>query len=268
MGSPRTPFRRALILALPVAVTAGLALAQTPVSPPSHPSHPKNPPLDQGRFVIRSGGRQVGTEDFAFRVLADSLCLSSQSFTIQDPGDGKPDTVNKQVFLAVGKDDYVLHVYQSNERFRGKEQVRGIVMGDTLFTLYREYDGHGVGDRMVLPPGRMYVMDSRLYSLFELMCLSLKDQSFQQRPVFMLTLGERDTIVEATLARAGRDTLRIGGTPTVTTRWRMSQGPVTLELWTDAHGRLMRIAHPPTGLVVERQPATVKPSRRSPKPGG
>lgn len=263
MGSSRTPFRRVLILALPVAAMAGLALAQTPI-----PTHYKNPPLDQGRFVIRSGGKQVGTEDFTFRVLADSLCLSSQSLTLQDPGDGKPDTVDKRLFLAVGKDDYVLHAYQSNETFRGKLQVRGIVMGDTLFTLYREYEGHGVGDRLVLPPGRMYVMDSRLYSLFELMCLSLKDQTFQQRPVFVLALGERDTIVEATVARAGRDTLRIGGKPTVTTRWRMTQGPVTLELWTDARGRLMRVAHPPTGLVVEREPAAVKPSRPSPKPGG
>jgi hypothetical protein len=48
----------------------------------------------------------------------------------------------------------------------------------------------------------------------------------------------------------------------------MSQGPVTLELWTDAQGRLMRVAHPPTGLVVERQPTAVKPRRPSPKPGG
>jgi hypothetical protein len=261
MGSPPPPFRRALVLVLPIAVAAGLALAQTPA-----PS--KHPPLDQGRFIIRSGGKQVGFEDFSFWVLADSLCLASQSLTIQDPGDGKPDTVDKRVFVAVGKDDYLLHSYQSNQKFRGKEQVRGIVMGDTLFTLYREYEGHGVGDRLVLPPGRMFVMDSGLYSLFELMSLSLKGQSFQQRPVFVLALGERDTIVEATLARAGRDTLRIGGTSTVTTRWRMSQGPVTLELWTDAQGRLMRVAHPPTGLVVERQPTAVKPRRPSPKPGG
>jgi hypothetical protein len=142
-------------------------------------------------------------------------------------------------------------------------------MGDTLFTLYREYDGRGQGDRLVLPPGRMYVMDSRLYSLFELLLLSLKGQTFQQRPVFVLALGDRDTLVEATVARGGRDTLRIGGQPTVTTRWRLTQGPVTLDLWTDAQGRLMRIAHPPTRLVVERQPAAaVKPSRPSSKPGG
>jgi hypothetical protein len=233
------------------------------------PTHFKHPPLDEGHFVITSGGRRVGTEDFTFRVVADSLCLSSQSLTIQDPGDGKADTVDKRLFVAVGKDDYLLHAYQSNESFRGKEQVRGIVMGDTLFTLYREYDGRGQGDRLVLPPGRMYVMDSRLYSLFELLLLSLKGQTFQQRPVFVLALGDRDTLVEATVARGGRDTLRIGGQPTVTTRWHLTQGPVTLDLWTDAQGRLMRIAHPPTRLVVERQPAAaVKPSRPSSKPGG
>jgi hypothetical protein len=261
MRYPRN-VRRTLLPALALVAVTGLAMAQGPA-----PKPPRQPPLDEGRFVILSAGKPVGFESFTFRVLADSLCLSSQSLTIQDPGDGKPDTVDKRVFLAVGKDDYLLHVYQSNEKFRGKEQVRGIVMGDTLFTLYREVDGRGAGDRLVLPPGRMYVMDSRLYSLFELLCLSLHTQSFEQRPVFVLTLGDRDTVVEATVARGGRDTLRIGGKPTVTTRWRVSQGPVTLQLWTDERGRLMRLAHPPTGLVVERQPAAVKP-RPAPKPGG
>jgi hypothetical protein len=263
MLKPSSPLRRALVLALPVMGCAALAVAHG-----ATPASNRQPTLDQGRFVIMSGGKRVGTEDFTFRILADSLCLLSKSLTLQDPGDGKADTVDKQVFMAVGKDDYMLHTYQSNQTFRGKVQVRGIVMGDTLFTLYREYDGHGQGDRLVLPPGRMYVMDSRLYSLFELLFLSLQGQTFQQRPVLMLALGDRDTLVEATVARAGRDTLQIGGKPTVTARWRLSQGPVTLDMWTDAKGRVMRIAHRPTGLVVERQPEAVKPSHPSTKPGG
>ncbi|MFI5371658.1 MAG: hypothetical protein ACHQ52_08875 [Candidatus Eisenbacteria bacterium] len=261
--------RRYRVLRRSLATALLLAAAVTTLAAAPEPTPEQQPPLDTGQFTISVDGRRLGVERFTFRELGDSLCLSSQTLMVQDMGDGRRDTVNKQVFMAVGKDDYLLHAYQSNETFRGRQQIRGIVMGDTLFTLYREVDGHGSGDRLILPPGRMYVMDSRLFSLIELVTLSLHGQTFDRRPVTVLTLGDRDTVVEATLARAGRDTLRVAGAATPATRWQLIQGPVTLQLWTDAVGRLLRVAHPPTGLLVERQPARVKPASKPPaKRGG
>jgi hypothetical protein len=146
--------------------------------------------------------------------------------------------------------------------------VRGITSApdDTIFSLYREYNGHGEGDRWMRPPGRMYVMDSRLYSLIDFICLTVNGQSFARRPITMLALGERDTLVEATLARLGRDTLRTGGRTVAATRMRLTQGPLALELWVDSRGRLLRLSHAPSGLLVERQAALVTPRRASASP--
>jgi hypothetical protein len=238
------------------ALTALFAVAAAAATP----AQPLSPALDEGVYVISVAGNRLGSENFAFRVLGDSLCLASQSRMRIEVTEGKRDSVDKRVFMAVGKDDLLLHTYQSNERFRGNELVRAVVItpNDTVFSVYREYDGRGQGDRRVLPPGRMYIMDSRLFSLIDFITLSVHQQSFDRRPVSLFTLGAEDTLVEAMLARVGRDTLRAGGRATPVTRMRLSQGPVVFELWVDAKGRMLRLEHPPTGLAVERQTTSVK----------
>ena len=263
----RRPLAVVSLLATALAAAAALAAGPAPANPPP-------PALDEGVFVISAGGQRLGTEDFALRVLRDSLCLASVSIMVQDDGSGRRDTVDKRVFMAVGKDDRLLHVYQSTLLYRGSTTVRGIVVipGDTVFSLYREYEGRGSGDRLVMPPGRMFVMDSRLFSLIDYVTLTLAGQSFDRRPISVLALGERDTIVETIVARVGRDSVRSGSRVLAATHMRMIQGPITFDLWVDSKGRLLRLEHAPSGLLVERRPpAAVKPRAATPpakKPGG
>ena len=244
--------------ALPLLV---LLCAAAPVAPAraADPASPEGAaPVDQGRYVISVGDRNIGTEDFAMRVLGDSLCLSTDARVVRGSGAGA-DTMKKQAFMSVDAGNYALRVYQSNLRQNGKDLVRGIVIGDTLFTLYREIDGNGTGDRMVLPPGRMYVIDPMLYSLMNFMVYSLREQSFASRPVNLLTLGARDSMVEATLEKVGTETVAYQQRSVQVRHWRLGQGGVVFDLYVDSRGRLLRILNQPTGLRVERQAQKVKP---------
>ena len=238
----------------------GLALlASTAVAAPPH-----NEEIDKGSFVVYSKGRVVGAESFSIEARGDSLNVSSRAYQTFHTDRGE-ESVDKKMVLLAARSDYGLRMYQSNQTFRGDVLVRGIVMGDTAFTLYREINGGGEGDRRVLPPGRLFVLDSQLFSLFDLICLSLKERTFDTWPISLVTLGERDSVLEATATHLGYETLRWSAKPVKARKLMISDGGTTFLVWADPAGRMLKLVHEPTDLRVERSSQPVK-RRPSPTP--
>lgn len=221
--------------------------------------------IDKGSFVVYSRGRVVGAETFSIEGQGDSLNVFSRAYQTFHTDAGE-ESVDKQMVLVAQRADFGLRIYQSTQKFRGESLVRGIVIGDTAFTLYREVNGSGEGDRRVMPPGRVFVLDAQLFSLFDLICLSLKERSFETWPISLITLGERDSVLEATATHLGTETIRWSEKPVKARKLRISDGGTDFLVWVDpVNGRMLRLVHEPTELRVERDAPPVK-RRASPAP--
>jgi hypothetical protein len=256
-------------------------LAASPLAARPITEEPRNRELDRGKFTIRLHDHVVGAENFGIEARADSINCLARSFRTQrtDKGD---EQVEKFVGISFGRMDWGLRFYQSEETFRGKTYVRGVTMdpSDTAFTVYKEQKGGaGEANRLAAAPGRTFVLDSGLYTLFDLICVFLGDQTFTTRPLNILTFGERDTVMEAQVTDLGHETIRWASRPVSARKLQFSQGQTQFDAWVDPMGHMLRLAHPPSGLVVEREPPEVTPATKkrasraktpapAPKPGG
>jgi hypothetical protein len=225
--------------------------------------------VDKGSFKIYRKDKALGAETFEIMELQDSLVVrASQYLTIPTSGGDEP--VERAAELYVNRLDFSLRDYQSTRTFRGETTRRGLAMSDTHYVAFRESGQGGVGESRVLPPGRLYVMDSQLVTLFDLICRSLHGRSFESRSLNLLALGPRDTMLVARATVVGNETIRWGGKPVVTRKLQLAaDSQTTFTLWVSPQGRLLRLSEPVGGLRAEREPPPVKPrAAAAPKSGG
>ena len=247
-------------------------LGAAPLSARPITEEPRYRELDHGKFTIKVRDHVIGAEDFGIEARADSInCLARSSMTQRtDKGD---EQIDKLLGISLGRMDWALRYYRSEETFRGETLVRGVLMdpSDTAFTVYKERkDGGGRANRLAAAPGRTFVLDSGLYTLFDLMCVYLGDQTFTSRPLNILTFGEPDTVIEAVVTDLGHETIRWAAKPVSARKLEFAQGNMRFEVWVDKTGRMLRLAHAPSGLLVEREakpaPPAKKPAASAPKP--
>ncbi len=147
-------------------------------------------PVDKGRLVVMDHGTPVGYEDFAYERRGDSLLVSgAHTRTLRRP-DGSTTKWVKKFSLVVDGRDFGLRGYTSNLEVGKDLTVKGIVPGDTAMTVYTEFDGAGTAERLAQPPGRLFVMDPPLFTLFDVICHNVSAQSLPSRPVELVTLGD------------------------------------------------------------------------------
>jgi hypothetical protein len=250
---PRSPFR---LLFVPVVLT----LLAAPFAAPARAQV-----LDQGTFKLYQGDRALGAETFTFEGTPESLVVRARQNLVLPTSQGD-ETLDKAADLLLSRSDYMLRQYQSNRNFRGRELVRALVIADTHYVAYREGEGRmGTGDARVLPPGRLFVMDSQLATLFDLIVRSVHGQAFESRPINLLALGPRDTMLEASVVERGTETIRWGARPVAAHKLEIvADSRTTFTAWAGAKGELLRLTEPVSGLRIEREAPPVK--RRAPPP--
>src|SRR5512134_1029946 len=207
-------------------------------------------PADSGRLIVFEGDLPVAHERFTFQFLGDSLALTAISERRLQDERGQRHLYRKTMLLVADARDLGLRRYFSVQEFLGQNTTRGLVPGDTSITYYVERDGAGEAHRLVQPPGRLYVLDSSLFSLFEVLCRGLADKTFTTRRVQMLALTDSMTVPLATVTRLRPDTLRAAGVRVIAQRYRYEDPGATFELWADPRGRLLRLAHAGSNLHV------------------
>ena len=230
--------------------------------------------IDKGSFQLHLSDRLLGVETFEIEEAQDSLLVRARQFlTAPTSASGEP--LEKGADILVGRNDYALRQYHSTRTFRGATTGRGLVIADTHYVAYREGEGLGDGESRILPPGRLFVMDSQVIALFDLLCRSMNGTSFASRPVNLLALGPRDTMLDARAVVLGSETIRWGAKPVVARKLQLvADSQTTFTLWVGAQGQLLRLREPVSGLRVERDaPAVKRPARPKPpeppgKPGG
>ncbi len=249
-----------------LAVLACCALAIPLVARPQISSMPDSGgvELDRGSFQIYQADQLLGTEVFAFVGNGDSLLVTSRSLQVLPGGD----TLRKDVAQVLGLYDYGLRSYRSKQHFAGHRIGRGLRLGDTTLTSERQYDESGEVDQLVLPPGRIFVMDPKIFVCFDLICRSLHGKSFDRRPLILFVMGPRDTMIETTATDLGSETIRWGARPIQARKLEIGDERMKFIAWAAPGGKLLRLAETVSGLRVERVPAAVKSRASKPKSGG
>ena len=254
----RTPLVR--LARTPLVKLAGLLLVSLLLSPGARAQAPTAP--ESGQFVIFDQSVPVAHERYRYQFMGDSLVVSAMTQRQFQDDKGQRHPFVKSMVLVVDARDLGLMRYLSNQDFHGHKAVRGLLPGDTVMTYYAEYDGVGSADRVVQPPGRLFVLDPQLFTLFDVLCRSLAGKQFEMRRVQLLALAP-DTL---TLPIA---TVTVGSRRVPTRRYALEDQGVRFELWADERGRMLRMANEPSGLSVERvpdpRPATAprrRPARR------
>ncbi|HTR97701.1 MAG TPA: hypothetical protein VMH61_07335 [Candidatus Acidoferrales bacterium] len=223
--------------------------------------------IDSGRLVLYAHGRAMGSEEFQYERRNDSLFVTAHADHIAPGADGTPKHFVKDMGLIVDSDDFGMRSYTSSERFDGHQVNRTVTPQDTTFTATLEVDGRGTADRLVMPPGRVFVLDGGVYTLFDIVARNLRGHLFGERPVSMLALGSPTAIVDATARDAGPDTVKWGAKRIVSQRVVLSDSTSTFTLWISPEGQLLRLEPAGVDMAVVREPpraASVPKRRRKP----
>jgi len=240
-------------------------LAATAIALGAAPSWAKT--IDQGSFKIYRHDQALGAETFELEEGHDSLVVRARQYLNLQTAQGE-EPLERVADLLVSRVDYSLRDYQSTRTFRGATTTRGLVLADTHYVAYREGREGGEGESRILPPGRLYVMDSQLVTLFDLICRSFHAKAFESRPINLLALGPRDTLLEARVTVLPSETIRWGAKPVVARKLQIvADSQTTFTLWVSPLGQMLRLSEPVGGLRAERDPPDVK-RRTPPKPGG
>ena len=105
------------------------------------------------------------------------------------------------------------------------------------------------------------------FVLFDVICRNLHEQSFEKRPVTVVVLGSRDTVLEATVTDLGADSIRWGARPVAARKLSISDRRTEFSVWVSPAGRMLRLTQPEAGLRVERDAPPVR-RVRLPRRGG
>lgn len=244
-------------LSLPALAILSVAALAMPARAQGHAE------ADSGRYVVFQGDTRMAHERNSFYWMGDSLVITAYTQRTMQDEQGKNHPWTKTVVMVVDSRDLGLKSYTSVQDYQAHRLTRGLVPGDTSISYYAEIDGEGNAARFAQPPGRLYVIDSNLFTLFEVICRSLAPKTFAQRPVQLLALGDSLETPIATVTRGPADTLRLGNRRVVARRYTFADESVTFQIWADARGRMLKLTHE-SGLRVEREPDPIASPRRRP----
>jgi hypothetical protein len=249
-------FARATLLA---ALTLALALAAPAAGAASAVA-------DSGNFLVYQNDRPIGAESFSFEDHGDSLAIFAWVYRTGGTPDGQP--FEKNLMMVVNTIDYGLHAFQSTQKYGGRQLIRGILADDAGFSVFREIDDRGEGDRLERPPGRLYIIDSQLFTLFDVICRNLYLKTFDRWPLTLFVLGPRDTLLEGEATDLGTETIRWGARPVQARKLAISDRTTRFVAWVSpVNGHMLRLVQAENGLRVERQPPAVKRRPPRPRPG-
>jgi hypothetical protein len=225
---------------------------------------------DNGTYRVYLGDRFLGTEKFSLEPRGDSVLVFAE-VNEQIPTPDGDQKLAKKAMLAIKTLDYDLLSYSSEQTFMGRKLVRGLSPSDTTFTTYRENESVGAGDTYERPPGRVFVIDSQVFVLFDVLLRSLHGKMFE-RPISVVVLGDRDTVLDLMCRPGPTETVQVQGKPQPARRVSLSDGTTDFVAWVATSGQMLRFELPAAGFRVERQSLVSKkipnPTAKAAAPAG
>ena len=220
--------------------------------------------IDSGRFIVLQGNQPIAIERFEYVQSGDSLVISAVVERKARDASGAEVRFDKTSQTIVGASDFGIRSYLSNQAFDGHNTIKTIAPSDTGLIISTEVDGAGDMVQLVRPPGRVFVMDPLVFTLFDIICRSVAPQTFTKRPIQLVTLAPTNTTTDATIATAGADTVRWGGKRVIARRFVMTDPSSRFTVWMDPKGRMLRLEHDGSGLaVIREEPESPKPKKKA-----
>ena len=257
---------------LPAAFTAAvtLLLALTPLRACAQPttsvgdkletlSASRGNILDEGTFIISQYGKPVRAEEFAIERTNDTLLVRASSMVALPGQATRP--VDKSMILLVGPLDFAMGSYWSQFAAGPDTLRRGVEVtpGDTVFTVWREFNRRGVGDLLAMPPGRMYILDPPLFTTFNFIGWTLQGKLCDRRPITVFVLGERDSLVDATVTDVGTEAIRWDDRPVQARKLVIADEATSFTAWfSPDDGRMLRLEQPRDSIRVDRKAPPLK----------
>jgi len=214
--------------------------------------------LDYGAYEVYQGDTSIGTETFAFERHGDSLFVHCATKS-ELPWPDRVIKLDKSMRLLRSEYDGSLVVYESVQQIGDDRLVRAISPHDTVMTVYREDQNAGYGDTIVKPPGRMYIIDAQLFTLFDVIVRDFADRKFDKRRLQMFVLAQNDTLVEGSIVDLGTETIRWGAKPVQARKLRIGDTQAEFVAYVGPQGRMLELREPVTGLRVIRKAQELKP---------
>jgi hypothetical protein len=255
---PRTHLARTLALVLALGAAAG---AVRPGASQTLAGSPKIGPTSRltlvrtGTFEAWQDTARLGTEFYTVYTSPkrDSLIsFAAVHYTLHDRhGVVALDKWTVSVLRAL--DSFPL-LYQNREQLGGRERSFSISTQDTTASFFREIGDSGSGKMVVLPPGRLYILDPGVYTQVEEVAGDFYARGAPVR-VQNVVIAPRDTIVSLHLTRGGQETIELPGRGRVNaTRIDLYDDLTLIQAWLDEHGRLLQVLAPAQKLRVVRLP--------------
>jgi len=207
---------------------------------------------DSGTYRVYFRDRLLGTEKFSLEPRGDRVAvISNVDEQIPTPdGDKK---LQKKASLTIKTLDYDIVGYQSEQNFLGTKLSRGVSPGDTVLTTYREGGGvMGGGDTYLRPPGKMFVIDSQVFALFDVLLRSLHGRMFERTMPVIVLAEPRDTILDISCRPGDVEKVTVQGKAYSAQRVSLSDGASEFTAWIAPSGQMLRLEQPAAGLRVER----------------
>jgi hypothetical protein len=214
--------------------------------------------LDTGTFEVYQDDRALGTETFAFERHSDSLFIHCQ-VRQEIPSPNGTLSLEKSMRLLTKEFDGALVLYESVQTVNEQRLVRAIVPTDTAMTVYREDDRAGEGRTIVRPPGKIYIIDPQLFTLFDIICREFGSREFDERRIRLFVLAAEDTTVDALVTDMGTETIRWGAKPVQARKLRIGDTTSEFFAMVGPQGYMLQLLQPSTGLRVVRKARDVKP---------
>jgi hypothetical protein len=198
--------------------------------------------VDGGSFTIMVNGSRAGREEFLIRAT---------------PGPNNRDTYiatatvvlgNRRLTPKLETDEAVNPVaYQIETRgAEGTQNYAGTIARGHMSARIRTPRGES-GKEYVVADGA-FVLDDDVYHQY--FFIARKEGSQGARPVIV---PRRNAQITMRIARDGSEPVTIGGQSIPAQRWTVTEpGGEERQFWTDADGRVLRVAIPARGIVAQR----------------
>ena len=205
------------------------------------------PATENGVFLIRSNGREIGSERFRIRQTASGWEATGELRLEVPGGPWVLETSSLQMDA-----NWMPTSYERLQQAPQKGSLTAEFSADgTLLTSNAE--ASSLEQIFLLPNEELVVLDTNFFHQYSLL-LRQFDGSGRVRQSFNVFVPQEATpsIIRVTLV--GRETLPVQGTPVELQHFQAATEDIRLEIWTTDRREIQRIEIPQANLEIVRQP--------------
>lgn len=216
--------------ALPAATA--LAAALLALASPAPAQQPA--PADSGRYEIVVGDRQVGVEYFAIRREGSSLRAAARLTAAEGNASALP-APTMETRTQTGA-DYEPTLFELRTQLGERLAIRGLRSGQR-FQL-RTTSDEGERWREFLVPSGLVILPRHFTHSYWFLFRAAEERGREGLTALLPMAGER---VKLAVEELGSDAVRIGEESRAATRYRLTVGGETHEVWVDDRDRVLKV---------------------------